>query len=389
MKDKSSRQPIAIVFETSCKAACDRIAGALDYIARFTNWEPFLVQPHAMSPAKVRKALLDIRPKGVILQCKLPPGIYPANSLNVPVVTVDGFSWEWGFTPNIRLRLDEDAIGRTAAAFFHKRKFEFAAYVGTTLADEAVRSATRGKAFCRHFRKMGGDCRIHEPRDRGGNGRKYLADFLASLPRPCGVFTYSDSEAQTVVDICRKMNFAVPQQLSVLGVDNNEPLCETGDTATSSILPDFRGCGYSSAQSLHQLLEHRKRRAQKTITFGALKIIERKSTLDAGAAHWLTSHIRQFISDHLAEKISVSTLAAETGVSLRMMEKMFRSTMGHSIRDEIKAARMQAALDLLREKRRTIAEVAWASGFGTPVNFNILFKKRYGMSPSAWRGKNV
>ena len=382
----TQRKRIAILFDTSCKAGCERIAGALDFIARNTDWEPHLVQLACRTPSEIRRDLWDIRPAGAILQCRLPSKAYPKSRPRIPVVTIDGYSWEWALRPSMRIRLDENGIGSASASFFRKRGLDSVAYVGSLSKGESKRSLVRGRFFEKAFRELGGHCLRHEPKAHAPHAQdRDLTAFLAALPHPCGVFAYSDYEAARVIALCRQLGISVPKQLSVLGVDNNERLCESGTTTTSSIQPDFWGCGYASAQALKRLLSQRARALSRQVTFGVRSIVERKSTQDIGAAHRLTAKAKELIAANHARRFNMGILTSELGISLRALEKVFHDTTGHSLRSEIKECRLQAALSLLAEKNNSIADVAWKSGLGSSVNLCVLFKRKYGLSPSNWR----
>lgn len=386
MSVATQRNKIAIFFDTSCKAGCERIAGALDFIAHNTSWEPHLVQLARHTPREIQRDLWGVHPAGAILQCRLPSSAYPKTRLKIPVVTIDGYSWEWNLRPSVRILLDENAIGRASASFFRKRGFDSVAYVGSLIENESKRSQVRGRVFEKTFCELGGQCRRHEPRHQPVQAQEgELAEFLATLPHPCGVFAYSDYESTRVIALCRQLKISVPKQLSVLGVDNNEQLCESGTTTTSSIQPDFWGCGYASAQALKRLLDRPVHALSRQVTFGVRSIVERKSTQDFGAAHRLTAKAKELIAAHHAERFNMGILTSELGISLRVLEKVFHDTTGHSLRSELKECRLQSALSLLAERNNSIADVAWKSGLGSSVNLCVLFKRRFGTSPNAWR----
>lgn len=384
MRDQNRQKVVAIFFDTSCKAGNERIAGTLDFIATKTQWAPQLIQVNQLSPAQLRKAWSRLKPDAAIFQCSLPVSLFKGLQPTIPTVAIDRFMGAWDFKPTILIRLDETAIGQTAAQLFLKRGFRQAAYIGSNTPTEMKRSLFRGKAFQTCFNRGGGACQaLHftkeHPRDDGRCAR-----FLLDLPKPCAVFAYSDDEAAHAIETCNTLGLCVPRQVAVLGVNNNEPICEACAVPISSLQPDFRGCGFAFAEALDSFL-HGRCRHRRVITVGVKRLVERQSTQNTGAAHHLVSAIRNRIAAHYADRLSLDDLTIGSAVSPRTLEMIFRETTGHSIRGEIRLTRLKKAAELLRKTSLDISEIARLTGLKSSTNFYILFRRQYGVSPSAWR----
>lgn len=384
MREQTRQKVVAIFFDTSCKAGNERIAGVMDFIATKTKWLPLLIQANLHSPSQLRNVWSRIKPDAAIFQCILPVSLFEGTKPTIPTITIDRFLGDWDFKPTIRIRLDETAIGQTAAQFYLKRGFRHAAYIGTNSPTEMNRSLFRGQAFENGFRKSGGDCQTLHFSKRRPHDDRLLARFLSSLTKPCGIFTYSDNEAAHVIETCGTLGLCVPRQVAVLGVNNDEPLCEAGAVTISSIEPDFRTCGTACAEALDRLFRSRNRHHQ-VITVGVKRMVERQSTQNTGAAHHLVNIIRNRIAAQYADRLSIDNLTIGSTVSPRTIEMTFRETTGHSIREEIKSTRLKAAAELLRKTALGISEIALRTGLNSPTNFYVLFRKRYGLSPTDWR----
>ena len=385
MKTASRRKSVAILYDTSCKAGCERLAGAMDYIAQSTDWHPSLIPVTGRPAHEIRRELAHSAPLGIVIQCRTPPHTIPPRLGRTPVVTIDGYSWEWDFRPNVRIRLDENDIGKVAADFLHAHGFKSAAFIGSLTPAERIRSLARGRAFEKAFCDNGEECRIFQPKGTSDADDRSLVKFLSTLEKPSALLAYSDAEAVKVLTLCRQLRISVPKQLGILGVDNNEPICEGCSTTLSSIQPDFRSCGRSSVQALSRLLKRNVHARGAVITFGVQTIVERQSTRDIGAAHRLAHQICELIAGHFAEHLTADFFTSKTRQSVRTMEKAFRETMGHSIREELKLTRLRKAAEFLSRNKDSVSDIAWKTGLGSAVNLSILFKRKYGQSPTDWR----
>lgn len=386
MSGQPHRKRVAIVFDTTCKPANDRLAGALDFIAGKTDWSPILLQVDLFSSAQLIRFWSRIKPEAAIFQCsgRVKPFL---SHFPIPTVSFESSLSEYNFKADIRVKVDDKAIAATAADYFLKRGFKCAAYVCAIEKGEKNRSRIRAQSFKAAFARHGNIVRVLDITNGHARFGERIDRFLTGLPKPCAVFAYSDREAREVVNHCNALGVSVPKQISVLGVDNDECLCESGSTAISSILPDFKASGYDSAEQLARLIECG--RPKKAIILTGVKcIVERESTRNIGAAHRLVDIVRKYIETHYQESFTFAELldAVNTSsVSLRMIEKAFRETKGRSIREELKLHRLNAAASLLCKSNLRIAEIARHTGLRTSTNLYTLFFRQFNMSPSAWR----
>jgi LacI family transcriptional regulator len=212
-----------------------------------------------------------------------------------------------------------------------------------------------------------------------------LADWLANLPLPCGVMAYNDSRAQTVIDACHMAHLRIPDQIQVIGVDNEEEICENTFPTLTSILPDFEGSGYLAAQLLDRMLKKGMPRKDIVYKYGVKSVVERASTQDLCGGGRLVTQACEFIRLHAGEKINVETVSNALNVSRRTLELRFREIRGEGIAEVLRRKRLERVCQLLKETHRSISDISYNSGFASPTHLKALFKKVYGMTMGEWR----
>lgn len=211
-----------------------------------------------------------------------------------------------------------------------------------------------------------------------------LMDWLMSLPKPAAVMCYYDPLAVQVLNVCRSSGLSVPGQISVLGVDNDELICESAQPQLSSILPDHERVGYLAARELNALLSKADRKARE-ITCPVLRIVERDSTRPIAPSAHLVRRALDFIDKNAAKGISVKDVVAHLGVSRRLADLRFNELEPCSIRQTIESRRLDLAEKRLFETSWPVCRIADASGYASMQAFESAFKRRHGMPPRKWR----
>ena len=211
-----------------------------------------------------------------------------------------------------------------------------------------------------------------------------LGDWLESLPKPAAVMAFFDYQALQILNVCRERHIAVPRQVSVLGVDNDELLCEFSDPPLSSIQPDHERAGYLAAQELDVLMARPGRRS-RAITCPVLRIVERGSARPLTPSAHLVRKAREFINAKAEQGIDVADVVAYLKVSRRLADLRFREVENRSIRQVIEDRRMELAEKALAETDWTLRRIAAASGYRNVKTFEAAFRKRTGRSPGTCR----
>ena len=204
------------------------------------------------------------------------------------------------------------------------------------------------------------------------------------MPKPTAIFAANDYISELVVGCARKNGFAVPDDVAVMGVDNDEDICLRCTPSLSSIKPDHERAGYLAASLLRDLIRS-LRRPPKSQTFGALAVFHRSSTRALRRHDERTVKIVEIVRKQAASGITVEQLARDFGVTRRLIEMRFREATGHSIRDEIQFIRLERAKVLLSQGGTRLAEIAAAAGYPSVQAFRKTFTAATGKSPLNWR----
>ena len=308
---------------------------------------------------------------------------------SIPIVGMEGAtSPDPSPEPAVKILIDNGAIGKAAADLFLQRGLRHLAFVADVSRSvfESRYHTERLEAFRKAAFAAGATCAAFlDVTDAQTDNIAQLADFLSRLPLPCGVMAYNDSRAQTVIDACRMARLKIPDQIQIIGVDNEEEICENTFPTLTSILPDFEGSGYLAAQLLDRMLTTGMSHAPIVRTYGVKAVVERASTQDLRGGGRLVTQACEFIRLHANAKIDVDAVAKALKVSRRTLELHFREIMNEGIGEVLRRQRLERVCRFLKETRRSISDISYDSGFASPTYLKGLFKKTYGMTMGEWR----
>ena len=302
-----------------------------------------------------------------------------------PVVFMDVLEPQVRFNPKTKLFLhvDDSAISRIAAQhFLELGNFRSFAFVHDPRGE--IWTQVRGIAFAEALKKHKRSCAVHTPASARRTGsRRRLADFLLSLPQPAAVMAACDAVAADVIDACQAARLAVPEAVAVLGVDNDEALCERRRPHLSSVEPDFEDEGFRAAGALAGLLGTPV--GDKPDPEPTLRITERESTRPLPPSTRLVERALAFIEANYTRPISVRDVIRHLGVSRRLADLRFHQLENESILEAITKRRLVRLSQLLRESNAPINRLARDCGFGSATRAAHLFKRRTGVSMTSYR----
>lgn len=218
-----------------------------------------------------------------------------------------------------------------------------------------------------------------------------LAHKLSLLPRPVALFAENDRLARAVLSACTQLSLAVPEDVMILGVDDDEILCETVTPSLTSIRMDARDCGTRAAEALDRLLQG-VRLEVPTLSYTFSQVVERFSTRVNYATGTLSEKARRFIAHRLEREkedgpLHVDALAQQLGCSRRTLEMAFRKETGRTVHGEILRQRVRKALKLLATESYSLDAIATACGFASASHLGKVFRAQFGKSPSSFRPK--
>ena len=290
------------------------------------------------------------------------------------------------------VRWDSLEIGRMAANYFLERRFTRFAFIGDTR-PETYWSIERERGFRQTLRKAGhrtchlyGPCTEAEQRD-WATERPRMEAWLKALPKPVALFAPNDRRGKQVLDACLDAGVSVPDEVAVLGVDNDEWICEASVPTQSSIRCDPKPAGYRIAEHLDRLMRGERLR-KREFRVAPTSVVTRQSTdwlaiADERMARAL-KHIRGASSN---PDLRVSDIASVCGLSRRATEIRFRNATGRTVREEIEHVRLEHLKVMLVESDLKISEVALRCGFACETHLGRVFRKRFGLTMGQFRAK--
>ena len=276
---------------------------------------------------------------------------------------------------------DYIGTGRMAADFFIKRRFSRFAYFGLK---DVIWSEERLQGFAEQVGRIGGSLSTLMIDVPENEARGQIARWLHTLTGPVAMFCCSDSHALIISEICNLEGIRIPEQVALLGVDNDDLLCEFATPPLSSIQPDHERAGYIAAQELNALMTHRARKP-RTLVCPVIGIVERESTRPLTPAAHIVRRALEFIKANAAKGIGVKDVVAHLKISRRLADLRFREIEGRSILQTIETRRLELAERALTETERPVKAVARESGYRNVKTFEAAFRRKHGLSPSAFR----
>ena len=378
----TGRRRVALVIETSMASGRQILRGIARYARECGPWALYHEPGHmqAALPDWLRRWEGD----GLITRVRSAEVAEILAEMTMPVVDVlDDFP-----RPGIAgVRVSNPAIARLAAEHFLDRGFREFAYCGI----EGRRwSRLREEAFVDFVHAAGYGCEVyHLPLQEtipwyAEAERERLAEFVRRLPKPSAILACNDLVGQRVLDACRRVEVAVPENAVVLGVDNDESLCEISDPVLSSVDPAYDQIGYQAAAVLDRMMQGEEP-AQWEVLWEPAEVVVRRSTdiLAINDAD-LASAVR-FIRDHACEGIGVPDVVRHVGVSYSTLKRRFRNVFQRSIHDEIIRVRLDRARELLAGTELPLAVVALRTGFQHQESLGVVFKAQFSTTPGQFR----
>lgn len=359
----------------------EQLIGVFRFIkSRGLNWNPIILT-HDQFAAKLTE-WGRVAADGVIISEVAPEPINTILSAQtLPVVKIDSPN---DFIPTRKnlttINLDNQAIGRMGAEhFFGMGQFNQFAFVPSK--ESRHWSRERTQAFVSCVREHGHACSVFDHR------RGSLEDWLRNLAMPTAVMVSCDREMIGVLEACRTAGLAIPEQVALLGVDNEEMYCNFTSPSLSSIDPGLEAEGFCAAQELDRLLRDGKVKPHKFINLRPSRVVERESTSLILPAARMIQKAQVFINSTACKGIKVADVVRGMHVSRRLAELRFRQLLGRSIQSCILESRLAQARRMLERTKNPIQEIVMSCGFSSRRQLERLFKARFDASPGSFRSR--
>lgn len=381
--DGDPRPAVALLVETSNQYSRQLLRGIGDYLREHGPWAVHVTEHGRGDVAP--PWLANWTGSGIIARIENPAIERAVRATGVPVVNVSASGLAKEFPAVIS---DSAVIGRLAAEHLLERGIRQFGYCGDA---RFAWSAVHGRHFVKRVRQAGCSCNCFESSaedfaDWLAEQRK-LGRWLASLPKPVGIMACYDMRGQQVLDVCREVGLRVPDEVAVIGHQNDEPLCELCDPPLSSVISNPRLAGYRAAELLGRMMRGR-RVAARVVRIAPIGIEARQSTDVVAVEDADVADAMRFIRENAARGVGVDDVLKAVPISRSMLERKFRSLLGYTPYEAILRARLSRAKDLLATTALPVAKVAELAGFSSPEYFSASFKAQVGTSPRQFRTDN-
>jgi Transcriptional regulators len=379
-KSPRSRQ-VALLIETSNAYGRGLLQGVIHYAREHQAWSFYLMeQGRGDDPPAWLKGW---KGDGILARIETPKIAQAVVRAKVPCVDLSAAR----LLPTLPWVETNDAeIAGMAAGHLLERGFKHFAFCGDSRFNWSL---WREHHFAKRVREAGYDCRVYSV--KGGSGdlaaeRRTLVSWLRSLPKPVGIFAGYDIRGREVLDACRQTGLAVPDDVAVLGVDNDELLCELAVPPLSSVIPNTRRAGYEAAALLERWMSGEKV-APEPHLIPPVGVAARQSTDVLAIEDREVVRALQFIRAHACEGINVADVLAAVKMSRRVLEQRFRKLLGRSPHEEILHLKLTRVQQLLSETDLPLYVIAERTGFEHVEYLSVAFKRELGMTPRQFRAK--
>jgi LacI family transcriptional regulator len=281
---------------------------------------------------------------------------------------------------------DSSGAARMAAEHLLQRGFRHFAFVGVA---GRIWSQRREHGFCQSITSAGFAVDVYRPpraaRDRfWGREQAVLSEWLGNLPKPVGLMACHDDRGREVLEACRSANIRVPEEIAVIGVDNDELLCELADPPLSSVVLNAEGVGYRAAALLDRMMRRRLRKPRRLVA-EPLYVATRRSTDIVAIDDPEIAAALGYMHDHAAERIQVEDVVHHLAISRRNLEMRFQAIVGRTLHAELQRIRLERARRFLVETDVPIPTVAESVGYRTPSYFIQVFRAEHKLTPAKYR----
>ncbi|NNJ24102.1 xylose operon transcription regulator XylR [Alienimonas chondri] len=387
------RPRVALFVESSRAYGRGLLRGVAAFARTRTNWT--LIHHEMTLDAELPPWLGGLAINGAIARVSQRT-IDPLRDLGVPLVDV----WcRYSHRGVPQIETDDDAVARLAFDHLRERGFRRFAFCGY---QHAHYSEARLKRFRALVEAAGAPLSVYLVPSRpttsltaveqsGLFDLEPLSRWLQSLKPPTGLFACNDVRGQQVLNACAAAAIAVPDDLGVVGVDDDDVICPLCDPPLSSVRPDAEGVGFLAGETLFELMNGPAgslpdRSGGPPVRYVPPRTVtERLSTRVAVVEDRELARVVRYIRDHACDGINVKDVAAFSTLSRRQLERRFRAELGRTPHQEITAAQVARVKQLLTETTMTLEQISPLAGYEYQERLGAVFKRETGLTPGAYR----
>ena len=359
------------------------LLGIRRYAAEHANLVFRFSSPEAFSLG----ALADWPWDGVLLQAEAPARTLAQRLRHIrqPVVSL---SDSRSVAPWPCVSLDNKRTGELAAEYFMGKQVRQCAFAGMELESLSF-AAIRHESFTAALERKNVPCKLLRV-DAGihgeVSGETAIARWLRNCPKPVAVFAANDSVAFALASICAIHRLRIPDEVMILGVDNDEMLCELSHPPLSSIAVPAEEIGYRAATLLAECLAG-KVTDPPSLILPPRCVVTRRSTEIYLTDDPLVRQAQRLMGEGLAQRVNIKQVAQELHISRRLLERRFQGELGQTPHEHLLELRVGRAQSLLQLTDKSLAQIARECGFRDASAFTLAFRRQTGKVPSACRKK--
>ena len=362
-----------------------KLAGIRRFAA-MRDWKIVVKSERGSRPRHLARLLKREKPIGCIVECSagrrdLLPDLFG----DIPVVYLDCSRSLFGSRVATVIH---DGKQTVRAAFRELALNNPSSYAVVGYRDHRSWSILRERAFKTLVREAGASCEVFTCQGESVAKRaRRMARWVAQLPTKCAVFAVNDDTAMEVIAACAKAKRRIPSDMTLLGVDNVEKLCERSVPRLSSVQVDSELAGYHAAKLLDERI-HLGETAKNFVTYGPMLTVRRESTRGFGRREPRILSAMEMIRREACNGLTAADVVRRIAGSRRLVELRFRETLGHSILDEIQNVRMEKVQFLLAKTDTPISAIAGLCGYRSDIALRKAFRLLTGKSLADWRKAN-
>jgi LacI family transcriptional regulator len=304
--------------------------------------------------------------------------------LNIPLFVVVGMN-----PPDPRrnnITTDDRAVGRMAAEHLLERGFRHFGFCGF---DDMVWSRRRCESFSARIAEAGFQTDIYkQPKSRAAREwdreEIILMKWLQRLPKPVGVMACNDRRGQHITEACAKAKLEVPYEVAIIGVDNDDHVCDISNPPLSSVTLDVEKAGFHACELLDKMMAGKELKPQ-TVVVHPTRVATRQSTNIIAVEDVLVSQALHFIRQNTGSPIQVSDVTRALKVSRNALNDKFMKVLRRSVYSEIKRVRIDLISQMLLEMDLSVSDIAFKLGYNNANHIARYYKQTTGISPLEYR----
>lgn len=378
MSAQSSSKKVLLLLEASREYGRGLLRGILGYNILHESWFIEWQEPFYRRSESMPNVLRDV--DGIIMREQENNEFFL--QLGVPIIFA---SYREQHVPGTyRITTNDKAICQCAAEHFRERGIAHFAYLGY---DDMYWSENRKISFCQAVQQQGRPCNVFAQSAAGNdwNTEKHeIAEWLTKLTKPVGVFCCNDDRARQVRDVCRLARLAVPDEVAIIGVDNDELICNAGSPPISSVALNLQVAGYNAAELLNALMQGKTDVPRKIVIEPSLVVTRQSSKILAVTDPVVISAVR-FIQKNCRRPIQVDDVADFVAVSRSALYHRFKRVLNCGVHTYIKKTRIEEIKKLLVKTDLTITNIAHMMEFTSPDHIASYFRSHAGINPHEYR----